>query len=112
MEEMVVQLASTALAQQVVARRELDDGKRLFVYPLNDGVVVGLGVSGYASSWLDAEKVIQKRSTNLDRYGTWMPALFADGSYCVLRRVPGADASGAMPIIPEAELSMALELLS
>ncbi|AYR24716.1 hypothetical protein [Herbaspirillum rubrisubalbicans] len=108
MNETLTTMIHDASLQKAVATLPLDDGLVLFVYPLVDGVIVGLG--GARERATSAKQVLSRRSEDLERYGAWLPAMFNDGSLYVLRRMSSVDAQ-VLPM-DEAALAIAEELLN
>jgi hypothetical protein len=107
MEELLKTLLHQARMEQAVAMQRLDSGLHIFVYPLRDGVIIALGIA--PDRPLPARDLLRKRSSNLMRYGVWLPAMFNDGSLYVLRRVTGQDDEASL--LTEATLTLAEELL-
>lgn len=112
MENILMQLIRTAFLENAVASQALADGRRLLVYPMGSAALVGIGKSGETgqAGWL--EDMLRRRTANLDRMGAWLPAMLADGSVYVVRRVAGVDTAGEVPPLAASELEAAEELLS
>ena len=107
MEELLKTLLHEARMQQAVAMQRLDSGLHVLVYPLQNGVIVALGIP--PDRPLPPKEVLRKRSSDLARYGAWLPAMFNDGSLYVLRRVSGQDDEASLT---DAALAVAEELLN
>lgn len=112
MENLVNDLARTAMSQKVAAVQELTNGMQLVAYPLESGVLVCLGYGGGAAHAVASAELLRRRSENLPRYGAWQPAMFSDGSLHVVRRIDDADPDGDAPLVPAEELKIAMELLA
>ncbi|MBJ7311927.1 hypothetical protein ACFOLJ_03100 [Rugamonas sp. CCM 8940] len=112
MEELLMHLAGTARREGGVASQQLDNGMELLVYPLEEGgALVGLGYERDGAGQVRAEQVLRRRAQDMARLGAWLPALFADGSWYLLRRLPNASLDGATPLLSHDELAAAEELL-
>lgn len=112
MEEILMQLAQTAQTEQAVASQSLTNGMELLVYPLPDGMLVGLGYAADLAHEVQMEQVVRKRSEDMPRYGVWQPAIFADGSCYVARRISHVNVDSGQPILSADELVAAEELLT
>ena len=110
MEELLRQLVNAARTSEEVASSTLDSGMNLFAYPHQDGVVVGLGYRPDLAHLVRAESVLRTRANDIERFGAWLPALFNDGSWYVVRQVPQLAEHG--PVLSEHELMTAQELLA
>lgn len=112
MENILAQLIRTAFLENAVASQALTNGRQLLVYPMGSAALVGLGKSGETgqAGWL--EDMLRRRTANLDRLGAWLPAMLADGSVYVVRRVAVNDPAGEVSPLPPGELDAAEELLS
>jgi len=111
MEDILAQLIRTAFLENAVASQALSNGRQLLVYPMEGAALVGLGKSGEdgQAGWL--EELLRRRTANLERMGAWLPAMLADGSVYVVRRVAIDTAGEARPLAP-GDLEAAEELLS
>lgn len=107
MEELLKKLLHEARMQRAVAMLRLDGGLHVLVYPLPAGAIVALGAP--PDRPLAPKEVLRKRSSDLARYGAWLPAMFNDGSLYVLRRVVGDDDEASLT---DAALAVAEELLN
>lgn len=112
MEETLVQLAQDARRERAVAIRKMDNGMQLLVYPLDDDVLVALGYERDLGHLVNTETVLRRRAESPSRYGPWLPAMFSDGSWYVVRRVAHGSAPADVSILPEDELLAAQELLT
>lgn len=112
MEEILVQLVKTAQAEQAVASQQLTNDMKLLVYPLEQGIVIALGYEGEFAHRMPAQELVRKRTGNLERFGSWMPAMFNDGGIYVVRRIRHLDTNLADSILSEDELLAAEELLT
>lgn len=112
MEELLAHLSRTALMEQAVAAATLDNGLRLFVYPQDGGTLVAIGLPAASGRMVQGEALLRRRSADMGRFGAWLPALFNDGGWYLLRRCGGAGAGGgdAAPL-SQRELDAAEELL-
>lgn len=113
MENILVQLIRTAFLENAVARQALTNGRQLLVYPMGGAALVGLGRSreaGGEAGWL--EEMLRRRTANLARMGDWLPAMLADGSVYVVRRIAAVDPAGEASPLSLGELQAAEELLS
>ncbi len=75
------------------------------------GAMVGLGYERDGAGQVRAEQVLRRRGRDMARLGAWLPALFVDGSWYLLRRLPNASLDGATPLLSRDELAAAEELL-
>lgn len=107
MEELLKTLLHEARLQRAAAMQRLDNGLHVLVYPLTHGAIVALGIP--PDRPLPPKDVLRKRSSDLARYGAWLPAMFNDGSLYVLRRVGGQDDEASLT---DAALAVAEELLN
>lgn len=112
MENILAQMIRAAFLENAVARQALTNGRLLLVYPMGSAALIGVGKGAAESSagWL--EDLLRRRSGDMLRMGAWLPAMLADGSVYVLRRIAGIDSGGdAVPLSAE-DLQAAEELLS
>lgn len=112
MEDILKQLAHSAMRDRVAAVQELNNGMQMLAYPLATGVLVALGYTGAAASSIGSAELLRRRSANLPLYSTWLPTMFADGSLYVARRLPDADPDSDAALLSAAELMTAVELLA
>ncbi len=88
------QLVAQARLHNAVAMAALAEGSRLFVYPLERGVLLALGATAQDGRPLRPETLLRRRGADLRRFGAWLPALFADGSCYLVRRCSDSEAGG------------------
>lgn len=112
MEKILQQLVRIAARDNVVAMQELSNGMQLVAYPMHSGLLVALGYAATSERPVGSRELLFRRSENLARYSSWLPAMFADGSLYVVRRLSDADPDAEVPPLPTAELMFAVELLS
>jgi len=110
MNDLLMELVARAKLEQAVALATLGNGISLMVYPLADELLVGVGIEGRLSSRVDANLLLQKRGSNMSRFGAWMPALFQDGSWYVTQRVRVHNPKEA--VLSDDDLLAAEELLT
>ncbi|MDR9838882.1 hypothetical protein [Herbaspirillum huttiense] len=108
MKEILTTMIHDASLQKVVATRRREDGLVLFVYPLAEGVIVGMG--GTREGAASARQILSRRAEDLERYGAWLPAMFTDGSLYVLQRLSSVHEQ--VPPLDDAALAIAEELLN
>lgn len=102
-----------ARSERAVSSQRLRNGMTFLAYPGDDGVIIGVGYDGDRAYDVRAETVLRKRADFSARFGPWLPSVFADGSWYLLRRV----AHSALPSQQALGLSLddliaAQELLS
>lgn len=112
MEELLIQLARRAHGEHVVAGQVLADGMHLLVYPLEQGLIVGVGFERDLAYRVHPETLMQRRSMQLSRYGAWLPAMLADGSFYAVRRIDYFNPHSNVPVLSDDELFVAQELMS
>jgi len=107
MEELARTLVGECRMQQAVAMATVENGMRLFAYPLPDqGVLLALG-GGPASS-LTAEELLARRAGRLRQAGNWLPSMFVDGSLYLLRRLAAQEGGDAQELARQLELAREL----
>lgn len=106
-EMLLTQLTRDARMQRAVAGSKLDNGIQLFAYPLEQGVLIAIGIG---AGRLEGESFLQKRAQDMARFGAWLPAQFNDGSWYVLRRFVDMDDDACL--LSEDEFLTAAELLA
>jgi hypothetical protein len=109
MEELLIELARSARSEQAVVTQQLTNGMELMFYPLENEMVVAVGLNYELAHEVPLEDVLRRRSGNMEQYGAWLPAMLTDGSLYVARRMP--DWGGDMLIAVE-EVTAAQELLA
>ncbi|MGZ3241547.1 MAG: hypothetical protein ACXWIN_05375 [Burkholderiaceae bacterium] len=112
MEQLLIRLTRKAHAEQVVAIQALASGAQLLAYPLDAGLMIGVGYDPALAHQVHAESLVSKRSTCLSRYGAWLPTLFADGSCYVVRKIDYFSPASDVPVLTSDDLMAAQELLS
>jgi hypothetical protein len=110
MDELLKNLMSAARQEGAVAQQTLTNDMCLLVYPMHAEFVIGLGFEGAKAHVVELENVIRKRSGDMARFGSWLPAMFADGGIYVVRRTP--ELSGEEMATMSAHLMAAEELLT
>ena len=108
MEELMKRLSHAAEMEGAVAQAVLDSGLRLLVYPLAAGRLAALGWPADSGHQVHGETLLRRRSADMARYGDWLPALFNDGGWYVVRRLA---VDGNVDALDEAALAAAEELL-
>ena len=110
LQDLLMELARRATVEQAVAQATVEGDLRMLVYPLEHGLLVGLGVEGARAQSAQATRILYRRAADMARFGAWLPARLKDGSWYVLKRMPVA-ASGPAPLL-ETDLEAAAELLN
>ena len=111
-EKLLTEMATKAQAEQNVISRTLENGLHLLAYPLNPGGVLAIGVKSKGAHRIIAQKVLRKRSTDLLRYGAWLPAVIADDSCYVVRKVKQIVSNSGFSLLTTSDVAAAQELLS
>jgi hypothetical protein len=109
-QELLVELVKRAHDEQAVAFASVEDGVQMLVYPLEHGMLVGVGLEGERAYRVDAAQVLHRRGGDMARFGSWLPARLKDGSWYVVRRVRVFDLD--VPVLDQSDLVAAEELLS
>lgn len=112
MEQILIQLAKRALVDQVVAAQTLANGLRLLIYPLERGLIVGVGFERDLACRVYPDSLLQRRSENISRFGAWLPSMLVDGSFYVIRRIEYYNPDDNLPVLTEDDLIVAQELVS
>ncbi|MFC7518740.1 hypothetical protein ACFQUU_27385 [Herbaspirillum sp. GCM10030257] len=110
--EILMNLCAVARIEQAVASQRLDDGMQMLVYPMDSGMLLGLGYEGNEAHRVHAEEILRRRSQDIEQLCTWLPAMFSDGGVYVVRRfnhIPDVDEA---PPLSEDELTAAMEMLA
>jgi len=110
MSELLMELVKRASLEGAVAMATLEHGITLMAYPLADEMLIGMGLEGRMAVRLDARVLLERRASDMQRYGAWMPARFRDGSWYVARRVRVSDPD--TPVLDDDDLEAAEELLT
>lgn len=109
MRELLMELAKRAHAENSVAVAELADGVALLAYPMDDGMLVGVGMEGEHAQRVGPTRLLHKRAGDMARFGGWLPAQLKDGAWYVLKRLPSYH-QDARPL-DEDDVAAAVELL-
>ena len=109
LQELLVELLTRADNEKSVAVVSLADGIQMLAYPMETGMLVGVGLEGEAAARLDPSGMLHRRASDMARFGHWLPAQLKDGAWYVLRRLPLYPAGGALD---ERDLEAAAELLA
>lgn len=112
MEQLLARLSRHACSTQVVVSEEIRNGIQMLVYPLENGILIAVGYERGRISHSQIETAMRRRYAQLSRYGAWMPALFVDGSWYMVRRIEQDNHGAVASTLPEEELRAALELLA
>lgn len=110
LQELLVELVKRANAEQAVTVASMADGVHMLVYPLDNGVLVGIGLEGARAASVDPARLLHKRASNMALYGGWLPAQLQDGAWYVLKRMAGSELD--MLAHDERDLEAAAELIS
>lgn len=108
-QELLMQLVRKAIEEQTMASVVTERDLHLMVYPLDQCMIVGVGIEGERAHALQPKDLLHRRSRDLERYGAWMPTWLDDGSWYVARRIFHVDIDIA-PLTQE-DLDIAAELL-
>lgn len=108
----MIQLARRAHEERVVAAHTLDNGMRLLVYPLQEGLIVGVGFDRDQAYRVPPESPLRRRSMHPSRFGAWLPAMFADGSLYAVRRFDYFNPDSDVPLLTNDDVMVAQELMS
>jgi hypothetical protein len=112
MEELATMLANTAQNEQAVASQKFTNGMKLLAYPLEGGMLIAFGFERDFAQTISVETVLRRRADNMERFGVWMPAMFRDGSWYVVRRVDGFNIGSDAFVLSDDDLVTAQELLA
>lgn len=111
MEDVLIRLLRAASIEEAVAVQELTNGMQLIAYPLEKDFLVVVGYGDGSQSALSVEELVRRRSDDIARYSAWLPAMFADNTLHVVRRLNDVDTASAVPPLSTEELLRAVELL-
>jgi hypothetical protein len=90
MEELLTRLIGESRLHDAVAKSTLDNGMQMFAYPLpKRRTLVAVGVGPDAS--LTGAELLARRGARLGAAGSWLPAMFNDGSLYLVRTLDAAD---------------------
>lgn len=109
-EELLVTLVKRAHADRSVASASMLNGVKMLVYPLEQGILIGVGLNGERAQLIKASRLLHKRAGDMPRFGSWLPIRLMDGSWYVVKRVQSYDSD--LPVLNQSELDTAEELLS
>jgi hypothetical protein len=88
MQELLREIMKRAHTEQSVATVTLADGTALLAYPMDSGMLVGVGMEGEYAQRVDAARLLHKRAGDMARFGAWLPAQLKDGAWYVVKRLP------------------------
>ena len=113
MNEPLLEMLRVAREQEQVVEYALENDMHMFVYPMaGQGFLVGVGCQPDQAHQARADVVLRRRADDISRYGRWLPALFADGSWYLMQRLhTDVLETDGSPLSLE-ELHAAKELLS
>jgi hypothetical protein len=60
----------------------------MLAYPLEDGMLIGVGMEGERAQRVDAARLLHKRAGDMARFGHWLPTQLKDGAWYVVKRLP------------------------
>lgn len=89
--EMLWELLEAARGKDGVACRQMRDGTHLFMYPLSDCVILGVGRASEDAHEVRTELVLRRRTEDPARYGDWLPAQLLDRSWFLMRKFADAE---------------------
>ena len=112
MEQLLTLLAERVCRESIVASRNLANGMQLVVYPIANGALIALGYGRERANGGRVDSVLRMRTENPERFGAWLPALFGDGSWYMVRRIEHDNPGSGMRVPSAEELRAALELLA
>jgi hypothetical protein len=110
LQELLVELLKRAHAEQSVALAATEDGVQLLAYPLDQGMLVGVGLEGQRAQFFDGAALLRTRAGDMERFGSWLPSQLKDGAWYVVKRLPAFDPYA--PALDERDLDAAVELIS
>lgn len=99
----------TAQRERSVASLHIESGMVLLAYPMENDLIIGLGFERDRAHEVRTDTVLSRRAQNISRYGAWLPAMFKDGSWFLLRRI--ADPAPDHGALTPDDLCIAQELL-
>lgn len=109
MRELLMELVKRAHAENSVAVATLADGITMLAYPMDDGMLVGVGMEGEHAHGVDATRMLHKRAGDMARFGGWLPAQLKDGAWYVVKRLPRYHEEARA--LEEDDVAAAVELL-
>lgn len=110
LQELMQELVKRAHSEKSVAYASLADGMQLLAYPLDERMVIGVGMEGVHAQRIDAARVLHRRSSDMARFGSWLPAQLKDGAWYVVKRLPAFHLDAGT--VDERDLEAAAELLA
>ena len=111
MDGLLTHLADRACRDRAVASSNFSKGMQLLAYPLDNGVLIAVGFGPERNHGIPVEHVLRMRTEQPGRFGAWLPASFADGSWYMVRRAT-RDAFGRLPLPSDDELASVQELMT
>lgn len=109
LQELLLELVKRADAEQSVAIASMADGVHMLAYPLDRGVLIGMGLEGDSAQQVDPALLLRKRAGDMARYGGWLPARLKDGGCYVVKRLPSFHLDSLA--LSQIDLEAAVELL-
>lgn len=109
-EKLLIELVRKAHVEQSVSCASISGGMQILVYPLDRGVLIGIGREGERAQAIDATRLLHRRAGNMARFGSWLPARLKDGAWYVVKRVLMYDLD--ISPLSQSDLETAEELLS
>lgn len=109
MQEVLVQLIAAARLHDSVASNTLDGGLQIVAYPEDGLLLIAMGYAEGAPTQRPLDAVLRKRSSDMERYGEWLPTIFDDRNWYVVRRL--ADQETEVSLTDD-DLEVAWELLN
>jgi hypothetical protein len=110
MQAILMNLIAAARLHNSVASNTLEDGLEIVAYPDASTLLVALGYAGGAPVARARDSILRKRSSDLARYGAWLPSIFDEDNWYVVRRLDNAEAESRG--LTDEELQDAWELLN
>ena len=108
----ILELVKKAQRDRIVVSQTLADGLTVFAYPVTAGALVGVGFDAGLARRIQPEVLLRKRAADMQRFGSWLPALFVDGSCYVIRRIRSFNPDRQDDVLSVADLQQARELMS
>lgn len=105
------EMVAAARSSGAVVQRAFKDGGKVFIHPADFGVILGIGLKADCAREVRAEQLLQRRSSRPERYACWLPALFSDGSWFLLRRLHTSQCDRP-ELFQQIDLSIPFELLA
>ncbi len=109
--EITQTLVTRAMHSGSVFRTVLDAGITVFAYPSEKELLIGIGVGRDRLNAHTIDDVLARRFSSPQRYGCWLPALFADGGFYIMQRRPRSNTASKYAPSTE-EIGDALALLA